>query len=300
MSSATFATRAQHWAEMIKLGHSIFALPYALLAAFMASRGAPRWEHLVLIVACMVGARSAAMTFNRIVDAQIDARNPRTAQRQLPRGLISRHDAWLFFAASCLFFAAGCAGFWLLDRNPWPLLLSVPTLAWLCFYSYTKRLTRWSHLVLGAAIAFSPVAAWIAIAPASLGWPAALLMAAVTFWIAGFDIIYACQDADFDRRSGLHSLPAALGVRSALHVARAFHTLTVLALVATGIIAGMGWLYFTGVACVALLLTVENAIVRHDDLSRVNLAFFTINGLVSVLLGVLGAADVLLRSGAAG
>lgn len=292
--SATAA--AFRWAEMIKLSHSVFALPYAVLAAFLAARpGVPTVAQLALIMVCMVGARSAAMTFNRIVDAAIDARNPRTRNRPLPAGEVSSGAAWGFFLAAALLFIAGCAGFWWMARNPWPLLLALPVLALLCGYSYTKRFTRWSHVVLGAAIAFSPVAAWIAINPDTLGWPALLLLGAVTFWIAGFDLIYACQDVEFDRAAGLHSVPARMGVAAALWMARAFHLLTVILLLLLGQMAAMGMLYYAGVACVAVLLAVENAIVHPNDLRRVNLAFFTLNGVVGVLLGTLGVLDVLLR-----
>jgi 4-hydroxybenzoate polyprenyltransferase len=173
-------------------------------------------------------------------------------------------------------------------------MLALPVLAWLCFYSYTKRFTRWSHIVLGSGIALSPVGAWIAISPATLGWNAWLLMIAVMFWIAGFDLIYACQDVDFDRASGLHSVPAKMGVGWALLIARAFHAATIAALIGVGMVNHLGTIYYAGVACVALLLIVENAIVRPNDLSRVNLAFFTLNGVVGVVLGVLGVLDVLL------
>lgn len=284
------------WAEMIKLGHSVFALPYAVLAAFLAARGWPTLTQMGLILVCMVGARSAAMTFNRVVDAKIDAANPRTANRALPAGAISVSAALAFLAAACGVFVAGAAGFYWVDGNPWPLILAAPTLALLCAYSYTKRFTRWSHVVLGIAIGFSPVAAWIAIAPATLGPSAWLLMVAVTFWIAGFDIIYACQDVGFDRSAGLFSVPARMGVGPALWLARVFHAITVGALMTVGLVAGLGLAYWVGVACVAILLAVENALVRPHDLSRVNLAFFTVNGVVGVVLGVLGVVDVLLNS----
>ncbi len=283
------------WAEMIKFSHSVFALPYALLAAFMAARpGRPGAVPLGLIVVCMVAARSAAMTFNRLVDAEIDARNPRTSSRALPAGRISRRAAWLFFLGAAALFLLGCAGFLWALGNPWPLALGLPVLAWLCLYSYTKRFTAWSHLVLGAGIAFSPVAAWLAINPQTLGPSAWLLMLAVMFWIAGFDLIYACQDVAFDRAEGLCSVPARLGVATALWLARAFHALTVLALLGVGFVAQMGPVYLAGVAAVALLLAVENALVHPRDLSRVNVAFFTVNGLVSLLLGGLGVLDIIL------
>lgn len=305
LTAATEAPRSltetvRTWGEMIKFSHSIFALPYAVLATFLAARSAvppalPSWTQLALIVACMVGARSAAMTFNRIVDARFDAANPRTAIRAIPRGRIGPGAAWGFFLAACGLFLLGCGGFGLLLGNWWPLLLSLPVLAFLCFYSYTKRFTQYAHLVLGAAIAFAPVAAWIAIHPATLGPAAWLLMLAVACWIGGFDIIYACQDVDFDRSAGLHSLPSRIGIGPALWTARGLHVVTVATLIAVGAVAQLGILYYVGVAFAALLLIIENALVSPRDLSRVNLAFFTVNGIVGLLLGVLGVSDVCLQ-----
>lgn len=283
------------WGEMIKFSHSVFALPFALLATFLAARpGRPTAVQLGLIVLAMVAARSAAMTFNRLVDASLDARNPRTAGRALPQRRISARAAWAFFLLAAGAFVLTCAAFWRLLGNPWPLRLCGPVLLVLCLYSYAKRFTRWSHLWLGAAIAFSPVAAWIAISPATLGLPAWLLMAAVLFWIAGFDLIYACQDVEFDRRSGLYSVPARMGVAATLWLARGFHVVTVAGLVVFGFAAELGGLYFVGVAVVAVLLIIENAIVSPRDLRRVNLAFFTINGVVGLVLGLLGILDVVL------
>ena len=285
------------WGEMVKLSHSLFALPFAIIAAFLAGReleaGRPAWVQLVLLVLCMVAARSVAMTFNRIVDADLDARNPRTSKRPIPAGSISKKQAWVFLAICAVGFVLSCAGFRLLYDNAWPVLLAGPVLLYLCGYSYSKLYTRWSHFYLGSAIAISPAAAWLAIDPNSIGWPAVLLVGAVTFWIGGFDIIYACQDIDFDRREGLHSLPAKVGPAAALWIARSAHALTVLLLAGVGIQAQLGWLYWIGVAMVAVLLTVENAMVRADDFSRVNLAFFTVNGIISVGLGIVAIADVL-------
>jgi 4-hydroxybenzoate polyprenyltransferase len=293
---AALVSTIRTWGEMIKFSHSLFALPFAVLATFLAARPArPQPLQLGLIIVCMVAARSAAMTFNRIADTAIDARNPRTARRALPLGAISPAAAWLFFGLAAALFMAGCAGFYAAYQNPWPVLLGLPTLAFLCGYSYAKRFTRWSHVVLGIGIAFAPVAAWIAINPATLGTAAWLLMLAVALWIAGFDIIYACQDVEFDRAEGLHSLPARLGVGPALWVARAFHVVTFGALVGVGIVSGLGAPYLAGVACVGALLAIENALVSPRDLSRVNLAFFTINGCVGLLLGGLGVVDVLIR-----
>ncbi|MFH0983443.1 MAG: UbiA-like polyprenyltransferase [Planctomycetota bacterium] len=292
------------WAEMIKLSHSVFALPFALMATFLAGRNLPDSHRphagqLGLILLCMIAARSVAMTFNRIADAGIDARNPRTRDRPLVVGRLSIAAAWTFLLICAAAFVLGCLLFDRCFGNPWPVRLCGPVLLYLCGYSYTKRFTRFSHFYLGSAIAFSPVAAWIAIDPPSLGGTAIVLMAAVTLWIAGFDIIYACQDLEVDRAERLHSLPARLGAGPALWMARGCHALTVLLLGAVAALADLGWLYLAGVAGVAVLLVVENRLVRTHDLSRVNLAFFTLNGVVSLLLGGLAIADILLRLPAA-
>ena len=195
---------------MIKFGHSVFALPFALIATFLAGRhlpaGHPTIGQFLLIVAAMVSARSVAMTFNRIADLRYDAANPRTANRALVTGQISKQQAWGFFTLMVIAFLLSCAGFYWLDRNPWPLYFAVPILFYLCGYSFSKRWTRWSHFWLGSAIALSPLAAWVAVHPTSVGLPAVLLVLIVTGWIGGFDIIYACQDIDFDRQANLHSL----------------------------------------------------------------------------------------------
>lgn len=294
------ATATKTWGEMIKFSHSVFALPFAFIATFMAGRGRPGGlptaGQFGLILLCMVAARSFAMTFNRIADAALDARNPRTSGRPLPAGRISPGQAWCFLAGSALVFVAGAGGFWMAWANPRPIGLALPTLAALAGYSYAKRFTSLAHFVLGAVIAFAPTAAWIAIHPATLGWPALLLSAAAGLWIAGFDIIYACQDVDVDRREGLRSIPARLGIGRALLVSRACHLGTVLLLVVLGRVADMGLLYWAGLGVTAALLAAEQSVVRANDLSRVNLAFFTLNGCVSVLLGLATIADVLLRA----
>ncbi len=283
---------------MIKFGHSIFALPFAIIGAFLAGRelpaGVPGWGQFALLILCMVAARSVAMTFNRIVDADVDARNPRTRNRPIPAGRIGTRQAWVFFVLCAGGFALGCAGFGVFYGNYWPVILALPGLAYLCGYSYCKFFTRWSHFYLGSAIALSPAAAWLAIDPASIGWEAVLLVGAVTMWIAGFDIIYACQDLDFDRQEGLHSLPAKLGPAAALWIARGAHLLAVVLLAAVGVQAQLGWLYWIGVGVVAVLLAAENAIVHPHDFSRVNLAFFTVNGVVSVVMGIVAVTDILL------
>lgn len=292
-------TAVHTWGEMIRFSHSLFALPFAVLATFLAARPQlPQPGQFALILVAMVAARSAAMTFNRLADLPLDAANPRTSQRALPRGRISPRAAWAFFALACAALMLACAGFRWLYNNPWPLILCVPVLIFLCLYSYTKRFTRWSHLILGAAIGLSPPAAWIAIQPHTLGAPAWLLMAAVLFWIGGFDVIYACQDVEFDRCHGIHSLPAKLGIGPALWLARTFHAATVAALAGVGLTAHLGWLYLAGVGLVSALLVVENSLVRPHDLRYVNLAFFTVNGIVGVVLGILGVLDVILNRNA--
>ena len=288
------------WSEMIKLSHSVFALPFALIATFLAGRHLPahrpQWAQLALILVCMVAARSVAMTFNRIIDAALDARNPRTASRALPAGRLTLRAAYVFLFAGSAIFVGGCFAFHRLFDNSWPLFLATPILLYICGYSYSKRFTQWSHFYLGSAIGLSPIAAWIAIDPSSLGWPALLLAAAVTLWVGGFDIIYACQDMEPDRREGLFSLPSRLGPVRALLIARVCHGLVVVLLTMLAVVAGLHWLFATGVVIVALLLLVENSLVNSNDFSRVNLAFFTINGIVSVLMGVFAILDVLLLS----
>jgi 4-hydroxybenzoate polyprenyltransferase len=287
------------WGEMVRFSHSVFALPFALIATFLAGRhlpgGLPSTDQLLLILVCMVAARSFAMTFNRIADFAIDARNPRTSGRPLQTSRITLAQAWLFTIIAAAAFITACGGFYYLHANTWPLTLCLPTLAWLAGYSYAKRFTALAHFILGAGIAFAPTAAWIAIDPASLGWPAILLTGAVLFWIAGFDIIYACQDVEVDRRDGLFSIPARLGIAPALRISRLCHLLTVALLIALGMAAHLGWLYGCGVAVTAVLLAAEQAVVKPNDLSRVNLAFFTLNGCVSLLLALAAVTDTLLH-----
>lgn len=280
--------------DMIKFEHSVFALPFALTGALLAWRDEAfplaglGWKLLWIVVA-MVGARSAAMTFNRILDHAIDARNPRTATRQLPAGLLSRAFAWGFFLA-----AAGVFVFAAAMLNRLCLLLSPVALAIVCFYSLTKRFTSLSHLVLGFSLGIAPAAAWIAMRGAldpRILW----LTAAVTLWTAGFDIIYSCQDFAFDRQAGLFSLPARLGIARALLAARVLHVGMIACLVLLALGFGLGWLAAAGIATIAGLLAWEHSIVKPHDLSRVNAAFFTANGYVSVLFLIFWAADILWR-----
>lgn len=286
------------WADMVKLPHSVFALPFALIAAVLAGRHlvgrtTPLPGQIGLIIICMVACRSVAMTFNRIVDAQIDARNPRTASRPLPAGRMSVAAAWAMLAVSAITFGVGCLGFFLFFDNVWPMALSGPVLIYLCGYSFSKRYTRWSHFYLGSAVACAPPAAWIAIHPASLGLSAFILMGTVTAWIAGFDIIYSCQDIDVDRRENLHSLPSRVGPATALWITRAAHLVAVAGLIWLGVHENLGMVYAVGVVIAAGLLLIENWLVRPGDYRHVSLAFFTLNGVVGVVLGICAIADVL-------
>ena len=275
--------------EMIKWEHSIFALPFALCGAMLAAGGFPSVHQLAWIIVAMIAARSAAMAFNRWADAAIDAANPRTSTRALPAGHLSPAFVVTFVAVSSAVFILAAS-----RLNRLALELSPVALAVLLLYSYTKRVTRWSHLVLGFALGIAPAAAWIAVR-GSLDLRILLLTAAVTFWVGGFDVLYACQDFDFDREAGLHSVPRYLGIRGALWIARAFHLIMVGFLVALLIAFGLGKLALGGVLVVILLLLYEHSLVKPTDLSRLNAAFFTMNGVISVLFFVFVAADLLLR-----
>jgi 4-hydroxybenzoate polyprenyltransferase len=279
--------------EMIKFEHSVFALPFALTGALLAFRQTGFAYELAArkvlwICLAMVGARSAAMAFNRLVDAPIDARNPRTRMRHLPTGLVSRGFAWSFVAisAAVFFLAAGAL-------NPLCLRLAPVALGLVFFYSFTKRFTSFSHLVLGFCLGVAPAAAWIAVA-GSLDLRILWLTAAVTLWTAGFDIIYSCQDYEFDTFEGLFSIPRRIGIRGALLVARALHVLMVLCLLTLVLTLHLGVLAMAGVASIAALLVYEHSLVKPNDLSRVDAAFFTMNGYVSVLFFLFWAADIFL------
>jgi 4-hydroxybenzoate polyprenyltransferase len=276
--------------EMIKWEHSVFALPFALCGALLAADGLPTARQLLWIIIAMVAARSAAMAFNRLADAAIDAANPRTRTRALPAGHLTPAFVTTFVVISSAIFIFAASQF-----NRLALWLSPVALAVLLLYSYTKRFTRWSHLVLGFALGISPSAAWIAIR-GSLDARILLLTAAVTFWVGGFDVLYACQDFTFDQEAGLHSIPRHLGIARALWVARAFHILMLLLLVTLVPAFGLGKLAVAGVTVVALLLTYEHSLVSADDLSKLNAAFFTMNGVVSVVFLLFVAADVLFRN----
>src|SRR6202042_3289262 len=265
--------------EMIKFEHSVFALPFALVGALLAARAGntlPSWRQILWIVVAMVGARSAAMTMNRIADAEYDGRNPRTANRALPKGELSLSFAWLFtiVASAVLVIAA-----WQL--NPLALKLSPVALAVLFLYSYTKRFTSLSHFVLGFCLGMSPAAAWIAMR-GSLDWRMLILCAAVTLWVGGFDVLYACQDVEFDRQAGLFSVPKRFGIANALLIARVMHICVVALLSWLAWSFALPWPAWAGIAVVAALLGYEHSLVKADDLSKLDAAFFTMNGYISM------------------
>jgi 4-hydroxybenzoate polyprenyltransferase len=283
-----------HLLELIRFSHTVFALPFALLAALLAwqqpdSPFSPR--QLAGILLCMVTARSAAMAFNRIVDRKFDAENPRTAKRHLPAGLLSRATV-MAFTAICS--AAFIASTFIFLPNRWPLILSAPVLLFLLGYSYAKRFTMWCHYWLSAALMLSPIAAWIAIR-GTIEPPALWLAGVVFFWVGGFDILYACQDVEYDRAKGLFSTPARIGVPNSLRLAMLSHAATVACLVGLWHAAGLGTIFLVGVIFVAGLLVYEHALVRPDDLSRVNQAFFQVNAVISLGLFAAGLADVMWR-----
>ena len=281
--------------RMIKFEHSVFALPFAFIGALLAAHpavggagGWPTGRQVLWIVVAMVAGRSAAMAFNRIADRGYDAANPRTAQRELPTRQLSLGFACAFtlVSAAALVFAA-----WQL--NPLAFKLSPLVLAGLFFYSYTKRFTTLTHWVLGACLGMAPAGAWIAVR-GSLDWPVLPLSLAVLCWVAGFDIIYACQDVEFDQKAGLFSLPARIGIRRALGAAKILHALMLALLLGLAWLADLGLLAFVGLAVTAALIAYEHSLVKPDDLSRVNAAFFAVNGYISVLLLLFWGADILL------
>jgi len=275
------ASRIRTVLEMIKFEHSVFALPFALVGALLAARatahGWPNLRQILWIIVAMVAARSAAMTLNRIADLRYDKENPRTKTRALATGALSVSFAWTFtLAAVALFFVAA----WQL--NPLALKLAPLALAILFFYSYTKRFTHWSHLFLGFALGISPAAAWIAIT-GSLDWRMLILCAAVTLWVGGFDVLYACQDVQFDAEAGLYSVPKRFGIANALWIARLMHVGVVILLSWLAASFGLPWPAWAGIVVVATLLGYEHSLVKANDLSKLNAAFFTVNGYISML-----------------
>jgi 4-hydroxybenzoate polyprenyltransferase len=284
------ASRLRTVLEMIKFEHSVFALPFALVGALLAARvsshGWPTGRQILWIVVAMVAARSAAMTMNRIVDLRYDKENPRTKMRALATGALSVSFAWAFtIVATVVFFVAA----WQL--NPLALKLAPLALAILFFYSYTKRFTHWSHLFLGFALGISPAAAWIAIT-GSLDWRMLILCAAVTLWVGGFDVLYACQDVQFDAEVGLYSVPKRFGVANALLIARLMHVGVVILLSWLAASFSLPWPAWAGIAVVATLLGYEHSLVKPNDLSKLNAAFFTVNGYISMLFLLFWGAAV--------
>ncbi len=265
--------------SMIKFEHTLFALPFAFLGAILAANGMPTWWQILWITIAMVGARSAAMTFNRIVDRDIDARNPRTANREIPSGKLSVGFAWAFLYVSIgVFLLASYSLNWL------TFALSPVALLFVLGYSYAKRFTAFAHLILGIALAISPSAAWIAVRGTLDSEVPVLLSVLVLMWTAGFDVLYACQDYEFDKRSGLRSIPARFGIKNSLWIARLFHLQAFVVLILLYLVTGLGWLALAGVIAVGLLLAYQHTLVKPNDLSRMNAAFFTTNAFVSIIL----------------
>lgn len=290
----TFAgeSRVARWMSFVKLPHTVFALPFALVGVTFASRLAPISVGMVgWVVLAFTAARWVAMAVNRIVDREYDARNPRTAQREIPRGAINVRDAWLTVAIAAVLFIWAA---WSL--NALTFALSPVALVWVCFYSFTKRFTRFAHLVLGLGLAIAPVGGYLAVTGAwsDPWWMLIALTVAVMSWSSGFDILYALPDVEFDRSQGLHSIPAAVGVPRAIVIARGLHLLTVVALATTVWVTGSGWLAWAGVAVAASILAYEHSLVRDDDLTKLDAAFFTMNGVISLTFFAFVLADRLV------
>lgn len=281
----------------IKIAHTVFAMPWAILSAALAGKmfpGSLTAGKILLVIACMVTARTVAMAANRLIDADLDARNPRTAARAIPSGKLSRRFVTAILAICCCGFVAAAAGFEFLYRNPWPLIFSGPVLVYLCGYPYMKRFTRLCHYYLGVALALAPVCAWIAIS-GRIDWPPAVMFAIVAAWTAGFDIIYACQDYASDLATGVISAPAKMGIPAALWLSRATHFLAAAMLLVLGTIVPQFHLcYWIGAGLAISLLIVEQSLVRPNDLSKINVSFFTINGIISIVVATLGIVDLIL------
>ena len=291
MTDSSFFGKVRTLLEMIKFSHTVFAFPFALMGATLAamkSGAPPSVGQIFWICVAMVGARSGAMGLNRIIDARIDAENPRTASRHIPAGKVSTREAWLFVLSS---FAVLLVAAWML--NPLCFYLSPLALFFLALYSFCKRFTALAHVVLGICLGAAPVGAWIALR-GDVSWQVVALGLAVLFWVAGFDIFYALQDLEFDREQGLHSIPVKLGVTRSLYLVRAFHGAMVFLLLLLMIGTGLGWIYLLGVAVVAGLLVYEHRLVKPDDLSRLDAAFFNMNGYVSVAIFLFTLVDALV------
>jgi len=291
MSKSQLFHKIQTLLEMIKFSHTVFAFPFALMGvvlASLASGGPPGFLQVLWICLAMVGARTAAMGLNRLIDARIDAENPRTAERHIPAGKVAVWEAVLFIlvALAVFFFAA-----WML--NPLCFMLAPVVVGLFVLYAYCKRFTHYAHVVLGICLGIAPIGAWIALR-GDLGWPVISLGIAVLFWVAGFDIFYALQDYDYDVKKGLHSVPSRLGKEKAISLVRIFHGIMLLFLLLVMIGSGLGWIYVAGVVVVALLLVYEHLLVKPDDLSRLDAAFFNMNGYISVTIFVFTLIDALV------
>jgi 4-hydroxybenzoate polyprenyltransferase len=295
LSSSPVYGKLNSFARDIKLSHSVFALPFALLSAFLAARGFPTLGQLGLILICMVTARTVAMGMNRLLDAKLDALNPRTRGRAIPSGQLSTSFVIAAITLCAAAFITSTALFQIIYHNPWPLRLSVPVLGFLSAYPLLKRFTRLCHYYLGIALALAPICAWIAIS-GTLAMPPIWMALAVTLWTAGFDIIYACQDYQSDIEQGVFSVPAKCGIAGALWISRVTHLGCLFMLVMVGVSARpiLGPIYFSGVGLAAVLMLIEHSIVKPNDLSKVGLAFFTVNGVISLILGLLGIIDVFI------
>ncbi len=276
--SKTISGRVRIFLDMIKFQHTIFALPFAYVGAFLAAKGVPPIGTCVWILLAMAGARTVAMAVNRIVDREYDAENPRTMDRPLVTGAIMEPDAWIMVTVAALVYFIACYNLTTLAFRLSPLILAI-----LVFYSYTKRFTFLCHLFLGLGIGITPTAGWIAVSN-SIGITPLLLSLGVMFWIAGFDILYACQDVEFDADRGLHSIPVKLGVKRAFVVSGAFHVIAFGAFMAAGITAGLNWIYYLGMVAVFVLLCLQRMVITPSDLSRMNLAFFRMNAAISIIL----------------
>lgn len=290
LNSGTLA-RIRVFLEMIKFSHTVFALPFALTGALLAAKGLPSWLQIFWVVMAMVGARTAAMGLNRLIDAEIDARNPRTAGRAIPAGLIGKGTVTIFIALSILllFYAAA-------RLNPLCLKLAPVALFFLLLYSYCKRFTSLAHLVLGLCLGAAPVGAWIAIR-GTADLPAILLGLSVLFWVAGFDILYALQDLDFDREAGLHSIPVKLGVDGSLWLARLFSLVMIMLLCSVYLLLPLGNFFLAGIVLSSALLCYEHWLLRNGDLSRLDMAFFTMNGYISIIIFLATLLDILAGKG---
>lgn len=273
--------------EDIKIQHTIFALPFAIMSAFIASNGVPPSQKLLWILLAMVGARSSAMSFNRIADVDYDRENPRTKERALPKGRIRKSHYIIFLLISTILFVFSC-----MMLNRLALILSPAALLIVFFYSYTKRFTIFSHFFLGLSLSLAPIGAWVAIRE-EISIVSIVLGLAVIFWLAGLDIIYSCQDVEFDKRHGLFSFPAKLGIERALRLAALFHVIMMLFLFSLFFTGNLGLLYVVGIILIAGLLMYEHSIVRPDDLSRVNVAFFNVNGIISIGLMLMTILDII-------